>query len=58
MAAIAAPVRCPDQRRDRQRGQPPATSTGLRPYRSDSVLNEELVTALTAPNARMNVSAL
>ena len=36
----------------------PATSTGLRPNRSDSVPAKKLVTALTAPNARMNVSAL
>ena len=36
----------------------PATSTGLRPNRSDRVPAKKLVTALTAPNARMNVSAL
>src|SRR5438067_3871887 len=36
----------------------PETSTGLRPNRSDSVPAKKLVTALTAPNARMNVSAL
>jgi hypothetical protein len=36
----------------------PAISTGLRPYRSDWVPAKKLVTAFTAPNARMNVSAL
>src|SRR5687768_7549829 len=35
----------------------PATSTGLRPQRSDSVPAKKLVTALTAPNAAMNVNA-
>jgi hypothetical protein len=36
----------------------PATRTGLRPNRSDRVPAKKLVTALTAPNARMNVRAL
>jgi hypothetical protein len=35
----------------------PATSTGLRPTRSDSVPAKKLVAALTAPNATMKVSA-
>ena len=34
----------------------PATSTGLRPYRSDRVPAKKLVTAFTAPKAAMNVS--
>lgn len=34
-----------------------ATSTGLRPYRSERVPAKKLVTALTAPKARMNVAA-
>src|SRR5215470_10187052 len=36
----------------------PATSTGLRPYRSDRVPAQKFVAALTAPKARMNVRAL
>ena len=34
----------------------PATRTGLRPNRSDNVPAKKLVTALTIPNAAMNVS--
>jgi|GEM_PF-1849778 hypothetical protein len=35
----------------------PATRTGLRPIRSESVPAKKLVIAFVAPNATMNVSA-